>query len=380
VTERIENSPQGLLSYFQAPNIRCKCRHPVFLLYRFSNALVLLRDSELFPLETTHLFRAFLSDLGTFSDELLVLESVPLLNSTSGNPRWYISCRQGCKCGTEARRKIFENMDLLKSDRLGFVAESSLVDSHFEPVRDMESLRLEYERLYALNSNRKRSREDAQIYSGENAEHSFGQLDEINFSPFLENSDISCYLPVGCTTSGSIGNVQQDECLASSMEARLFKERFLSNHLAIRRMLSSLTEAAVHAVTDHSSSCIFQLQSSYEKFFNVLSAHANTEDQLIFPILLDRVPGITESYNLDHFMEGKELTAIGDAIMNFDPHYAGDLFIRITGFSANLSQHMDKEERHILPRLLQVLRDDELHQLRKKMVRESSPLEDTCSR
>jgi len=300
VTERIENSPQGLLSYFQAPNIRCKCRHPVFLLYRFSNALVLLRDSELFPLETTHLFRAFLSDLGTFSDELLVLESVPLLNSTSGNPRWYISCRQGCKCGTEARRKIFENMDLLKSDRLGFVAESSLVDSHFEPVRDMESLRLEYERLYALNSNRKRSREDAQIYSGENAEHSFGQLDEINCSPFLENSDISCYLPVGCTTSGSIGNVQQDECLASSMEARLFKERFLSNHLAIRRMLSSLTEAAVHAVTDHSSSCIFQLQSSYEKFFNVLSAHANTEDQLIFPILLDRVPGITESYNVSY--------------------------------------------------------------------------------
>jgi len=65
-------------------------------------------------------------------------------------------------------------------------------------------------------------------------------------------------------------------------------------------MLSNLAEAAVQAVTDHLARHIFQLQSSYQKFLNILSVRVNTEDKFIFPILLDRVPGITESYNASY--------------------------------------------------------------------------------
>ncbi|GJQ14227.1 hypothetical protein GpartN1_g6018.t1 [Galdieria partita] len=372
VVERIENSPEGLLSYFQAPNIRFKCRHPVFLLYRFSNALVLLRDSELFPSETAQVYRSFISDLGTFPTEAFP-ESNALTSTENGDsPNWYICCRQGCKCTTEARRKIFENMDLLKSDKLGFIADSSLCDPKFKALMDMESLRLEYERFYALfSSNKKKPREEkdskGSISSDVQPLHNTeaGLFDEVELPSFLQvpnTSHLTCQYSVGDA---------EDEWLAFSTEARLFKERFQFNHLEIRRMLSSLTDAAVNAVTDHSEACISHLQRVYAELFTVLSAHANVEDQLIFPLLMDRIPGITESYNLDHFMEGKELTAIGDAITNFDPNHAGDLFLRITGFSANLTQHMEKEEEHILPRLLQILSDDELNDLRNNIVRET---------
>ncbi|GJD07058.1 hypothetical protein Gasu2_14400 [Galdieria sulphuraria] len=372
VVERIENSPEGLLSYFQAPNIRFKCRHPVFLLYRFSNALVLLRNSELFPSDTTQVYRRFISDLGTFSTEAFPKSDTGPCAKSENSPIWYICCLQSCKCSTEARRKIFENMDLLKSDKLGFIADSSICDPKFQVLMDMESLRLEYERAYALYSNNnKKPREErdsrgtfsSDVQSRHNTEA--GLFEELECPSFLEAPNAS-----HLRSNNPIEDTE-DDWLAFSTEARLFKERFQFNHLEIRRMLSSLTDAAMNAVTDHSKACISHLKRVYVELFTVLSAHANAEDQLIFPLLMDRIPGITESYNLDHFMEGKELTAIGEAIMNFDPDHAGDLFLQITGFSANLTLHMEKEEEHILPRLLQVLSDDELNDLRNKIVRET---------
>ncbi|KAK4528031.1 hypothetical protein GAYE_SCF48G5965 [Galdieria yellowstonensis] len=158
----------------------------------------------------------------------------------------------------------------------------------FKPVLHTESLRSEYQRLYALNSNRKSSRQSSHIHSCENAEYSFRQLEEIDCSPFLENSDISSFLPVRCSISiGSLKDMTY--AFESCRSCRTSRNRSFSKaHLSVA--------------------------SSYQKFLSILSVRVNTEDKFIFPILLDRVPGITESYTVDHFMEGKELSTTGCAI------------------------------------------------------------------
>eukprot|EP00871_Galdieria_phlegrea_P004488 jgi/Galph1/503/GphlegSOOS_G5245.1 len=388
ITEKIDNSPKGLLAYFQAPNIRFKSRHPVFLLYRFSNALMLLRDSELFPEEDEKLFSSFLASMGTFNIGDTASCNTSSVHSVSvdlGNkPQWYICCRQGCKCNTEARRKIFENMELVKSNAIGFVADSSICDSKFKPVQDMERLRLEYERLYTLYAmgTKKRTREEdigrlpEQIVSSPvDSSPASNESNESNKRDPFADFDIASSNRMEFDTCNSKEQLDfSEESFTYNTKARFFKAIFYNNHQELHHFLSKLTEAASEAVTDHSSVCINRLQTTFHEFFRSLNAHASVEDVVIFPILSQKIPGVTEAYNLDHFMAGRELTAIGNAILHFDPNYAGDLFLRISGFGASLVQHMQKEEEHILPHLLNALSEEELGVLRDKVVQQTNAM------
>lgn len=74
-------------------------------------------------------------------------------------------------------------------------------------------------------------------------------------------------------------------------------------------------------------------------------------------------------------MESGEVKAIVDMVNTFDPQYVGDLFLRITGFSSQFLFHMEKEEEHLVPRLLNVMTSEELSDLFMRLRNEIASLE-----
>lgn len=110
--EPIENNWLGLMRYFQAPNIRFKSRHPLLLAVRFSNVIVLLRDSQHFPEMDEFAIRNFLcacnfppqcrtpNCLSCYVRQIGRLEKG---DGTSLAP-WHISMRRNQPCPLEARR------------------------------------------------------------------------------------------------------------------------------------------------------------------------------------------------------------------------------------------------------------------------------------
>jgi hypothetical protein len=76
-------------------------------------------------------------------------------------------------------------------------------------------------------------------------------------------------------------------------------------------------------------------------------------------------------------MESGEVKAIVDMVNTFDPQYAGDLFLRITGFTSQFLFHMEKEEEHLVPRLLNVISSEELSDLFGRLRNEIAGLEVT---
>ncbi|GJD10541.1 hypothetical protein Gasu2_47260 [Galdieria sulphuraria] len=320
ICEKIDNSLVGLVNYFQAPNIRAKCRHPVFLLCKFNNVLSLARNVNLFPEETKEMFYCFLSDLGIGSNNFQDHSQYKDTLSTT-YPRWFIILKENNSLTEEAKRRISENMKYIECRVIGFVQSPLFLPEHYRPVQNVVLLR--------------------QLDSGE----------------FLILVTTLVIFPL------------------KAIQLRLwlsFLEHYFRIHHKIRQLLFQLTDGATQCMREQSQELVDKLKIVYRSFFRLLSAHAHAEDTIIFPQLAKKIPGITEAYHLDHFMEGRELASLGDMIENFVPEIANDVFRKVTSFSARFLQHMEKEEEHLIPYLVHVFSDHEIAILKERVILETN--------
>lgn len=150
IEEEITNSWDGLLAYFQAPNIRFKIRHPLFLAIRFSNVLVILRDALRFPQESEEALRSFICSCGF----PLHCRRDPAVKIGHGEflPPWLIAFRSVAmkQCNQATIHKLADLMKVVKGPALGFVPDDSLLPQRYSPTFDVASLGQLYTKLYAI--------------------------------------------------------------------------------------------------------------------------------------------------------------------------------------------------------------------------------------
>ncbi|GJQ08979.1 hypothetical protein GpartN1_g770.t1 [Galdieria partita] len=356
VCEKIDNSVAGLVNYFQAPNIRAKCRHPVFLLCKFNNVLSLARNLNLFPEETKEMFHCFLSDLGMVSDNFQDHSRHKDVGSIT-HPRWFIILKDSKSLSDEGKRRIAENMRYIECRMIGFVQSPLLLPEHYSPVQNIVLLRQLYERCYSsflLSS-------DSKVVNDIEIQEKWDPVESSQWEDFVSNIE-------------TISNSSHDSCNISieSYTTETLAEHYFRIHQQIRQLLFQLTDGATQCVREQSPELVDRLKIVYRSFFRLLSAHAHAEDTVIFPQLAKKIPGITEAYHLDHFMEGRELASLGDMIENFFPEMANDVFRKVTSFSARFLQHMEKEEEHLIPYLVHVFSDHEIAILKERVILETS--------
>ncbi|EME31743.1 zinc finger-like protein [Galdieria sulphuraria] len=376
ICEKIDNSLVGLVNYFQAPNIRAKCRHPVFLLCKFNNVLSLARNVNLFPEETKEMFYCFLSDLGIGSNNFQDHSQYKDTLSTT-YPRWFIILKENNSLTEEAKRRISENMKYIECRVIGFVQSPLFLPEHYRPVQNVVLLRQLYERCYSsfLLSSDTNVVNDIEIQEKWDPVES-SQWEDIvnNIETVSYSSHDSCNISFESYTTETLAgeNICTNWTRDSFIETKSFLEHYFRIHHKIRQLLFQLTDGATQCMREQSQELVDKLKIVYRSFFRLLSAHAHAEDTIIFPQLAKKIPGITEAYHLDHFMEGRELASLGDMIENFVPEIANDVFRKVTSFSARFLQHMEKEEEHLIPYLVHVFSDHEIAILKERVILETN--------
>lgn len=362
--ERIDNSWVGLLRYFQAPNIRFKVRHPLFLAIRFSNVLVILRDALRFPDESENALRSFICSCGF----PLNCSRDPAVDIGHGEflPPWLIAFRNSAfsECPAEVRQKLQNFMEVVKGPALGFVPDDSLVPQRYQPTFNVQSLGYLYSKLYALEFASKAKQGDAsaevkraRVDGGSGrAEDNSGKLE-----PEMNSSTM--FSPSGGASSSSQTNGTGSHGEAHAEMRAAFRSYFISLHAELRMLLNKVVELATTAVSNGHSDDVVGLRRAYQDFTEALSVHAYVEEHVLFSKLSERVPRVTESYNVDHVKEGARMAEIENIMRDMDGKKFAEVFLKIAEFAALHTTHMEKEEEHLLPYFLEHFDDVEISEL-----------------
>jgi len=162
--EPIDNSAVGLLRYFTAPNIRNKSRHPLLLVVRFSNALILSRDVERYPTFDTDAASAFIAACGTVLPNGVHGESTTRGLETTPLVPWILSLRappSGDSTAADGQdpnalaqsRAVLRLRDMLGNLRgpaVGWVADATVLPPRYSETTDTDLMRSVYTRLRVL--------------------------------------------------------------------------------------------------------------------------------------------------------------------------------------------------------------------------------------
>lgn len=368
VEEEITNSWEGLLAYFQAPNIRFKIRHPLFLAIRFSNVLVILRDALRFPQESEEALRSFICSCGF----PLNCKRDPAVMIGHGEflPPWLLAFRRAAMntCSPSVIQKLADLMKVVKGPALGFVPDDSLLPQRYSPTFDVASLGHLYTKLYAIE------------FAGGNCDGQKGATDsavdtkraKTESEPVVADGVVGfhpCGTPIysgmpgpPVTTSLSGENTSSASSKGNSSEQMKssFQHYFTALHAELKALLQTVVELVSHCVT-HPSKCQAEnLRKAYHDFTEALSVHAFVEEQVLFKKLNSRFPLITESYFIDHRLENKKMNEISNIMRDMEPKKIAELFLKISELSAVHAVHMEKEECHLLPYFLNTFNDDEI--------------------
>lgn len=384
IEEPITNSWEGLLAYFQAPNIRFKIRHPLFLAIRFSNVLVILRDSLRFPQESEEALRSFVCSCGF----PLNCKRDPAVKIGHGEflPPWLIAFRSSAmqQCDPVIIDKLADLMKVVKGPALGFVPDDSLLPRRYSPTFDVASLGHLYTKLYAIefaagkcDDNDKTETSAIEAKRAKTKEEPVDTDGLIGFHP--------CGTPIftpdevrALNYSRKVSEGTADSSSASSQGASTQKMRssfesyFIALHGELRMLLQKLVEIVSACLTNPQKCDRETLRKAYEDFTEALSVHAFVEEHVLFKKLSDRVPKVTESYSVDHLMEKGKLDEISNIMRDMEPQKIADLFLKISELSAVHTIHMQKEEYHLLPYFLNNFDDQEI----SDMIRQSKSLID----
>jgi hypothetical protein len=98
----------------------------------------------------------------------------------------------------------------------------------------------------------------------------------------------------------------------------------------------------------------------------ILDIHAREEDNNVYPMIEERLPGITATFTLDHEHERELFAAIDEDIAALqsgsapDPEATGrHLYRNIVAVTSHLIAHMDKEEAYPYTKFTELLSDEE---------------------
>eukprot|EP00181_Compsopogon_caeruleus_P006350 CAMPEP_0184688546 /NCGR_PEP_ID=MMETSP0312-20130426/30158_1 /TAXON_ID=31354 /ORGANISM="Compsopogon coeruleus, Strain SAG 36.94" /LENGTH=643 /DNA_ID=CAMNT_0027145795 /DNA_START=388 /DNA_END=2319 /DNA_ORIENTATION=- len=371
IEDAIDNSAQGLANYFQAPNIRHKSRHPIFLAVRFSQVLCLMRDVSAFLVPNEKALRALFCACGIPPNcqlpdcpSCLLRRGIKSYDGGELAGMWYMSFRPEMDCPLPLRQWLAEHLRFVKTKALLFISEISPLPPKFASTDVIDDIVRLYRRVYLL-----------EIASG-------AEVETVMQTEGIHTGDIS---PETSPAIAPYEGHDQDydhsdrfmDTKAPSMQVdttgeldvssepvkAAFAEFFVGLHSEIRVLLARFTEAASEIVASPSPDSLRNLQDAYYHFTEVLAVHTYVEDTILFPELARRVPGVTEAYNFDHYKESDHLTRIYGAIGSLEAENAAELFLGISGFAAIHSEHLEKEEEHLLPYMLTVFSDEEMVQL-----------------
>mmetsp|Transcript_20039 Transcript_20039/g.80306 ORF Transcript_20039/g.80306 Transcript_20039/m.80306 type:complete len:161 (+) Transcript_20039:1969-2451(+) len=109
------------------------------------------------------------------------------------------------------------------------------------------------------------------------------------------------------------------------------------------------------------------LESTYYSLAEALAMHCRIADTILFPELAKRKPGVAEAYSVDHYKQGQRLTQLHDLISTLNEAKTTELFLQVYRFTALDTEHVEKEEEHLLPHFLVNFADHELVNLMKKV-------------
>jgi len=377
VEEPIDNSWAGLMRYFQAPNIRFKSRHPALLAVRFSNVVVILRDGEHYPESGEFTLRSFLCACG-FPPQCrtpnclscYVRKNGPI-GSYDGTflAAWHISIRQDYTRPPEATRWISEHLSCVRSNTLGFIQDPSMLPPRFIPTDDIGDLQELYIKLYSLEfaakakPDRSTDRNDSlrmedprNGYGGMINDQNRGQgSDLVDNVLRAEKHELRPFVP-----GADIGT-------ADSATKSQFAEFFVGLSSDIRQLRNDFSEASSVLVSECTEENIQVLEATYCNLAEALAMHCRIADTILFPELVKRKPGVAEAYSVDHYKQSGRLTQLHDLISTLDEAKATELFLQVYRFTALDTEHVEKEEEHLLPYFLVNFADHELIDLMKKV-------------
>lgn len=371
IEEEITNSWEGLLAYFQAPNIRFKIRHPLFLAIRFSNVLVVLRDALRFPQESEEALRSFVCSCGF----PLNCKRDPAVKIGHGEflPPWLIAFRRSAmdRCSPTIIQKLADLMKVVKGPALGFVPDDSLLPQRYSPTFDVASLGQLYTKLYAIEFA------GGVCDTDDNSQNGKGNAKRAKLkSEPMDAEDLLGFHPCGTPifTSAEIrransvisgeNSTNSSSRVPSSKQMRSsFESYFIALHGELRMLLHKVVELASQCVTNPNKCEAETLRKAYHDFTEALSVHAFVEEHVLFKKLSDRVPRVTESYYVDHLMEKGRLDEISNIMKDMEPKKIAELFLKISELSAVHTIHMEKEEYHLLPYFLNNFDDNEISEL-----------------
>lgn len=367
IEEIIDNSWQGLLSYFQAPNIRFKVRHPLFLAIRFSNVLCILRDSFRFPDESENALRSFICSCGFPLS--CVTDPAVALGHGDFLPPWLIAFRSSAfdQCPPPVRHKLAELMSVVKGPALGFVPDDSLVPKRYFPTFDVKSLGQLYTQLHACEFATQPKQEPQSRKRAKSEDEPVPNQEASTFFPAQKPCAMATTEVVEEMSSSAFGPhatsaASNSDCTTSTaQEVRdRFQSYFISLHAELRMLLTKTVELATMCVANGTDAAVDNLRRAYHDFTEALSVHAHVEETVLFKELSARVPKLTESYVWDHHLEKGRLAEIENLFLNTDSKKIAELFMKIAELAAVHNTHMEKEESHLLPYFLNTFDDSEI--------------------
>lgn len=366
VEEEITNSWEGLLAYFQAPNIRFKIRHPLFLAIRFSNVLVILRDALRFPQENEEALRSFICSCGF----PLNCKRDPAVMIGHGEflPPWLIAFRRAAmsNCSPTVIQKLADLMKVVKGPALGFVPDDSLLPQRYSPTFDVASLGQLYAKLYAIEFAGGCGNQDG-VESSVDIKRAKTEAEPVNADGVLGFHP--CGTPIYAANAGPPETNSQSGENTSSASSRgrsseqmksSFESYFIALHAELKALLHTVVELVSQCVTNPSKCEAENLRKAYHDFTEALSVHAYVEEHVLFKKLNSRFPLITESYAVDHMLEKGKIDEIANIMKDMEPKKIAELFLKVSELSAVHMVHMEKEEFHLLPYFLNNFNDDEI--------------------
>ena len=353
--ESIDNSWEGLLRYFQAPNIRFKCRHPLFLAVRFSNVLIILRDKFRWPDPSSEdTIRSFVCSCGF---PLNCIKDDPVsIGHGEFLPPWLIALRKEVltECPPAALKKLKDSLSVIKGPALGFLPDPSILPKRYTQTDNVDKMKTVYSKLFDMEFSTKRRVPSEASCRMQKKRRITAKGDSTGMSSETENAD-------NTSEVGSLGHIPTSVDGDVAEEVReYFQGYFKSLHNELRQLLSSLVEYATVVVTSPTEEHVQNLKHAYEDFTEALAVHAYIEDNILFPELSKRVPHVAESYMFDHDQERGRLTEIQSLMSSASPQRFADLFLKISEFAALHKAHMEKEEGHLLPYFTKVFNNQEI--------------------
>ncbi|CAD8144371.1 unnamed protein product [Paramecium octaurelia] len=151
---KVDNTIQGLMNYFTAPNIRHKIRHPLFLAIKFEKCVKLYLKKELF--------------VKNCKDAILRVQSILMKSSQErrDSHKEMALLFQVDQTNEQEFKKVYEISQIFENDIFMLFLKEDQIPQGYIPIEDISRIKYHYKQVYPNLINQK----SLIIYQSENQE------------------------------------------------------------------------------------------------------------------------------------------------------------------------------------------------------------------